>query len=77
MSRPAVFLDRDGVITKHVHYLHRVPEIDGELACRLKQEPRLRFAALAVPAIGRRAEIRVMGAVVDAVDTRAFLAQHS
>ncbi len=27
MSRPAVFLDRDGVITKHVHYLHRVAEI--------------------------------------------------
>ena len=27
MPRPAVFLDRDGVIVKHVHYLHRTAEI--------------------------------------------------
>lgn len=27
MPRPAVFLDRDGVIVKHVHVLHRIAEI--------------------------------------------------
>lgn len=27
MSRPAVFLDRDGVIIEHVHLLHRIAEV--------------------------------------------------
>ncbi|MHC4832988.1 MAG: D-glycero-alpha-D-manno-heptose-1,7-bisphosphate 7-phosphatase [Planctomycetota bacterium] len=58
MSRPAVFLDRDGTIIEHVHHLHRVEDVRlvegaAEAVARLRSTGRLAVLATNQSVVGR------------------------